>query len=394
MKRRDFIKSSTLASGAFFVPQFIKALSGFDIAKTHKRLVVIQLNGGNDGLNTVVPYQNDIYFKSRKSLMLSKQDVFALTDELAFNKSLKFHQQLFQEGNLTVINSVGYPEPNRSHFRSSDIWHSGSRSDEYWSTGWVGRYLDAGNLHNFEAIEIDDSLSLMLKGDHVSGIAVRDPRKFYNIANQDFFKDMEQQATKHLNEHNLGYLYKNLINAEESAKYVFETSKTYDNRTDYPNNNFAKQLKSIATFINSGLSTSVYYASLGGFDTHAGQRQRQNKLLFVYDEAIKTFVEDLKRNNTFKNTVIMVFSEFGRRLSENAGMGTDHGAANNVFLIGDKLKTPQFYNSAPDLVNLDSIGDIVYQVDFRSIYATLLDDWLGVNNRNILGNDVKKIRLL
>lgn len=394
MKRRDFIKASSLASGALFVPQFITALTDTNVIGTHRKLVIIQLNGGNDGLNTVVPYQNDIYYKNRKSLSLSGQDLIGLNDDMAFNASLKFHQRLYEEGNLTILNSVGYPNPNRSHFRSTDIWHSASKADEYLSTGWIGRYIEENGLKNYEAIEIDDSLSLMLKGKNSSGIATKNPGQFYKITQNAFYKDMAHQMDDHLSEHNLGYLYKNLIQAEQSAKYIYEASKIYKNAAEYPDNVLSRQLKTISTFINSGLTTSVYYASLGGFDTHAGQIQKQNKLLSLYDNSIEAFVNDLKKQNTFKDTLIMVFSEFGRRVSENSGKGTDHGAANNVFIIGDKLRKPKFFNAPPDLVNLDGNGDIKYEIDFRRIYASLLEDWLQVDYKAVLGGKIDKIRLV
>ncbi|WP_194766553.1 DUF1501 domain-containing protein [Tamlana sp. I1] len=209
-----------------------------------------------------------------------------------------------------------------------------------------------------------------------------------------FKKIIEQQNDAHLNEHNLGYLYKTMIEAKSSAKYIYQNSKTYTSKLEYPDNPFGKQLKMTAQFINSNLDTSVYYASMGGYDTHAGQVNKQNKLLKMYSESMEVFVKDLEQNDTFKDTLILTFSEFGRRVKENTALGTDHGAANNVFLIGKNLKTPGFYYEAPNLMRLDKNGDITYTVDFRSIYASILDSWLKADASAILKAPVGKLGIL
>ena len=192
----------------------------------------------------------------------------------------------------------------------------------------------------------------------------------------------------------LGYLYKTMIEAKSSAKYIYETSKTYKSSLEYPKNPFGKQLKTTSEFINSNLDSSVYYVSMGGFDTHANQENRQKKLLKTYSESMEVFVNDLKQNDTFKNTLVITFSEFGRRLQQNAAGGTDHGAANNVFIIGENLKTKGFYNDAPNLLNLDSNGDLIHSVDFRSIYATVLDTWLQVDDEAILNKSFNKLNFI
>lgn len=206
-----------------------------------------------------------------------------------------------------------------------------------------------------------------------------------------FKKVLDHQSEEHLSEHNLGYLYQTMIEARSSAKYIYETSKTFKSSFEYPNNPFGKQLKTTAEFINSGLKSRVYYISMGGFDTHAGQINRQSRLLDIYSKSIDVFVKDLERNNTFKDTLILTFSEFGRRLKQNAANGTDHGAANNVFLIGKNLKASGFYNEMPNLSNLDNNGDVKHTVDFRSIYATILDKWLEVNDAAILNRSFSKL---
>jgi uncharacterized protein (DUF1501 family) len=185
-----------------------------------------------------------------------------------------------------------------------------------------------------------------------------------------------------------------MIEAKSSANYIYETSKTFKSKLEYPNNPFGKQLKTTAEFINSGLQSKVYYVSMGGYDTHAGQTNKQNKLLEMYASGIDIFVKDLEKNDTFKDTLILTFSEFGRRLKQNAANGTDHGAANNVFLIGKNLKKPGFYNESPDLTNLDDNGDIQHSIDFRSIYAAILDKWMDVNDEVILNKSFSKLHFL
>jgi uncharacterized protein (DUF1501 family) len=182
-----------------------------------------------------------------------------------------------------------------------------------------------------------------------------------------------------------------MIEAQSSAKYIFETSKTVSTLKEYPNNKFGKQLKTTAQFINSGLDTKVFYTSLGGFDTHVNQLNAQKRLLKMYAESVETFVEDLKMNDTFKDTLILTFSEFGRRVKQNANVGTDHGTANNVFVIGNQLKKPGLYNKTPELSHLDDNGDLKFEIDFRSVYATVLDKWLEVDDKTVLNKSFTQL---
>ena len=396
MKRRDFLAKSSLASCLMLVPNFMKAFESLDPATLgYKKLVLIQLSGGNDGLNTIIPYRNDLYYKYRPNISIPKNKLIDLNGELGFNENLGPLKSLYDEGHLSIINNVGYPNPNRSHFRSTDIWHTASSSSEYLNTGWMGRYIDQYGKNPHCGIEVDDSLSLIMKGESMSGIATRDAKKMFNNTKTPFFgKVLETQTAAHLSEQNLGYLYKTMVSAKSSAKYIYETSKTSKSVKSYPNNAFAKQLKTTAEFINSGLATKVYYVSMGGFDTHAGQSNRQSRLLKTYAQAIDVFIADLEASDSFKDTLVVTFSEFGRRVQQNAAAGTDHGAANNLFIIGKNLKKPGFYNSNPDLVNLDDNGDLKYTVDFRSVYATLLDQWLDASHSKILGKSFKTLNFI
>lgn len=351
-----------------------------------KRLVVIQLSGGNDGLNTVVPYQNDLYYKARPTLAIPAREVLTLEKGLGLNPAMEKIRLLYDQGYVSILNSVGYPDPDRSHFRSMDIWHSASASDEYLNTGWLGRYLDSlsGSSANYAAIEVDDTLSLALKGERYTGIAVQDVKRFFQATNDHFLKQAAQLHAQDHTHHQVDYLYKTLIDTQQSAGYLQEKTKVYRSKKEYPNGEFARNLKTIAELIASGVESRVYYASLTGFDTHVRQASQQANLLQELSEGLYSFVEDLRQQQEFDNTVIMVFSEFGRRVAQNASNGTDHGTANNLFLIGGKLKQAGVYNDGPNLQDLDQ-GDLRYSIDFRNIYATLLHNWLDGNAAGILG---------
>lgn len=393
MDRRDFVKNTALASSLFFVPSFVKAFE--EIATKNlglKRVVVVQLSGGNDGLNTVIPFRNDLYYQNRPTIAIQKDNLLKLNDELGLHSSLEPLRSLYDNGYLTIINNVGYPNPNRSHFRSTDIWQTASNSNQYLQSGWIGRYLDTYGKSPYNAIELDESLSLAMKGEKMNGIATNDAKRLFRTSQDPYFKKVIQHYNKeHLNEHNLGYLYKAMISAKSSAKYIYETSKTFSSQQTYPQNSFGKQLKTTAEFINSGLQTSVYYTSLGGFDTHANQSNIQTRLLKNYAESIEVFVKDLKVNNTFRDTLILTFSEFGRRVKQNAANGTDHGAANNVFIIGEDLKTQGLYNNLASLEDLDENGDLKFEIDFRTIYATVLNKWLQVDDKVVLNQLFKQL---
>ena len=396
MKRRDFIKHSALAGSLAFVPNILSAFNGLSSETLGgKKLVLIQLAGGNDGLNTVVPYTNDIYYESRPNIAIPKTSILKATRTLGFNKELKVFKKLYDKGNLSIINNVGYPFPNRSHFRSTDIWQTASSADSYLSSGWLGRYIDKYGKIPYSGIELDDSLSLVMKGNDINGIATKDPAVLYRNMQTPYFKKvLEYQDEENLSKNNLGFLYKTMQEAESSATHIFKSTKDIESKVEYPKSPFAKQLKTTAEFINSDVGSKVHFISLGGFDTHTNQNATQNKLLGVYNDAMDSFIKDLEGNNTFKDTLIVTFSEFGRRVKQNAAAGTDHGAANNVFIIGNKLKKSRFYNEDPNLSDLDENGDLKYSVDFRTIYATILSKWLGVDDNQILGDSFSKLNFI
>lgn len=394
--RREFLQISALASTAILTPRFVHSLGRNGLNRQGRKLVIIQLSGGNDGLNTFIPFENDIYYQSRPGLAINKPEVLALNDDLGLNPNMKDLKELYDQGLMTVINQVGYPNPDRSHFRSMDIWHSGSNSDEYWQTGWLGRYLDhncQGCTEAHQIIELDDSLSLAVKGEESKAIGLRNAKQLWRSTQDPFLQELVVSYEENTETDQLSYLYKTLTETMSSADYIYEKSKVYQSSEQYPPNQLAKKLKQIAELIISDIDTQVFYVSLSGFDTHVRQRAQQDRLLKQYAEAMKVFVKDLKQNDRLDSTLIMTFSEFGRRVSQNASGGTDHGKANNLWLIGGKLKKPGIYNETPKLQNLDD-GDVPYSVDFRNIYATLLDRWLEADSTSILQRKFKPMPII
>jgi uncharacterized protein (DUF1501 family) len=391
-KRKEFLQIGSLATASLMMPKFLKAFEKTaSVPPGNKVMVVLQFSGGNDGLNTVIPITNDIYYKSRPRLGISKDKALRLTDEAGINPALPFLKDLFDEGSLGIMNNVGYPNPDRSHFRSMDIWQTASDSNQYVTTGWLGRYLDAqcsGCDKPTQALEIDDVLSLALKGEKLKGLALKDPKRLFNSTNERYFKELN--ATHEHEEAAVDYLYKTLSETLSSADYIYQQSRRRPSSQLYPASELGKNLKTISSLILSDINTKVYYVSLGSFDTHVNQENQQRRLFTELNDAIGAFVKDLKSNNRFEDVTIMTFSEFGRRVAQNASGGTDHGTANNMFFIGGGLKEKGLLNPMPDLNDLND-GDLKHTVDFKSVYATLLHNWLGADDKEILG---KKYELM
>lgn len=395
IKRRDFIQLGSLATASLMLPKFLKALELPKMVPAgNKIVVVIQFSGGNDGLNTVIPVRNDIYYSARPKLGIAKEAALSLTDEVGLNPALIGLKELYDDGSLGILNSIGYPNPDRSHFRSMDIWQTASNSNEYITTGWIGRYLDAqcsGCDKPTQALEIDDILSLALKGKNNNGLAFKDPRRLYSSSNEKYFKDIN--ASHIHGEETADYLYKTMSETLSSADYIFKESKLHPTSQQYPDTQLGKNLKTIASLIFSDINTKLYYVSLGSFDTHVNQDNQQKRLFTELSDAIKAFTADLKANNRFNDVLMMTFSEFGRRVSQNASGGTDHGTANNMFLIGGGLKEKGIINAMPDLSDLQD-GDLKYKIDFKSVYATVLNKWLDADDKMILGKEYEHLSFI
>lgn len=384
-----------VAAGTWLAPFFLQAQGPGINDFSGKRLIVIQLSGGNDGLNTIVPFEDDLYYKARPQIGIKKSELLKLNDQLGFNPALEALRPLFDEGLVSIVNGVGYPNPDRSHFRSMDIWHTASNSDEYWSTGWLGRYLDAQCAHceaPHKAIELNNTLDLVMKGERFKGLAMTDPSQMIRDINMGYNRELAQLGNSHHEHEEVGYLYKTLIESVNSADYLANQLDLKRRERINPQSQFSNHLNTVVQMINSGMETSVYYTQLGGFDTHAQQKIKQERLLKTYAEGVSYLVSALKKSDQFKNTLIMTFSEFGRRVNENASQGTDHGTANNLFLIGDSVNGGVF-NQMPSLKDLDN-GDLKYNLDFRRVYATLMEQWLGANAKEILRREYQTLNLL
>jgi uncharacterized protein (DUF1501 family) len=404
MQRRRFLQSSALASSLLLVPNFLHALdrpaarlaTRLRDAPTGaaRRLIVVQLGGGNDGLNTLVPYRNDLYYQTRPTLALRDTDgLLPLSDELALHPAMKGLKSLFDQGQVAICNAVGYPNPDRSHFRSMDIWQTGSGSEQTLSTGWLGRYLDsncADGAPAYQALEIDDTLSLALKGAQRNGLALKNPGKFHQLTQNRYLSQLSREAAPAPASSELDYLYKTLAETASSADYLYDKSKIHASTATYPSTEFGKSLKTTAELIGSGVESRVYYLALSGFDTHVRQHEQQGRLLGELSDGLAALAADLQKSNEWNNTLVLVFSEFGRRVSQNASGGTDHGTANNVFLLSGALRKAGLLNQPASLADLDQ-GDLRYQLDFRSVYATILTDWLGADDKLVLGPGIEKL---
>lgn len=403
IRRRNFLKTGSLATASLFLPKFLKTIEmPGALPQRGKTLVVFQLSGGNDGLNTVIPVRNDIYYKQRPRLGIKREIALSLNSEAGLHPALTGLKSMYDDGEMAILNSVGYPNPDRSHFRSMDIWHSASPANEYWQTGWLGRYLDAQCAGNAPAngscssvgLEIDDTLSLALKGDTVKGLAMQDAKKLYDAARGPYFTAYSNaHGTAHDDETPVEYLYKTMAETLSSADYLFQQSRKKPSAALYPNSELGRNLKTIASLILADTDTAVYYVSLGSFDTHINQDGQQKRLFTEMNDALAAFAKDMKTNGKWNDVLVATFSEFGRRVSQNASGGTDHGTANNMLFLGGGLKQKGILNPLPDLSDLDD-GDLKFKTDFRQVYATLLDNWLGADATAVLGEKFEALKFV
>lgn len=396
ISRKDFLRITALASASFMLPKFLRGndqqarevMNNLFLPSTNgKRLVVVQLTGGNDGLNMVIPFGDDLYHSNRPTVGIKSSNVLKLDNYYGLNPSMNGIKSLSDAGQFAFINAVGYDNPNRSHFRSMDIWQSASDENQYLTTGWIGRWLDAKGETTppHLALEIDDVMSLALKGDHRNGLATRKPKRLKALADDQLLMQIANDYKHHESDHALvDYLHQTLAETAQSANYLLEKSKVNSAKAMYPQHSFGNQMKVVADLILAGSETTVYYVSLPGFDTHAGQNNQQNRMLGIYSQAMEAFAKDLKDGGMWNDTLVMTFSEFGRRVKQNASQGTDHGTANVVMVAGGSLKRHGAINEKPDLAVLND-GDLIHKVDFRQVYATILQNWLGTDPEIVLG---------
>jgi len=385
MNRRTFLTlTGTFTGGMLVLPEFLHAFGTQQNLITGEQCVVfVQLNGGNDGLNTFIPYDDPLYYDLRTKIALNKDLVIGKNRGMAFHPSLKDFAQMQQNGDLTVIQNVGYPEPVRSHFRSQEIWQTAVDSNKYVNEGWLGRYLDLQcNGHQPTAgVNLDSIDNLALKGIEPNSITVKDPNRFKMKTGLE--------ETKLSDNPQLDFVRKianSVIEGSDEIQKALVKSKT---ETSYTKTELSKNLEWIARLIKGNLNSKVYYTSLGGFDTHDNQLAIHERKLTDLNDSIFSFYKDLKQANILQNVTIVVFSEFGRRVKDN-GNGTDHGTAAPMFIIGGNNKGTILGNN-PDLSNLDN-GDLKYEIDFRSVYASLLKEKLdfdytkiGIKNKAVSG---------
>ena len=339
-------------------------------------LVCIQLNGGNDGLNTFIPYDTSPYFDLRKSIAIQKDQVLkSATGGMGWHPIMKGFAEMQQAGHLSVIQNVGYPNPNRSHFRSMEVWQTGSSSNEYLSNGWLGRYLDATCKGDdpLGALNIDNIDNLALRGSQSHALTMTDPQRF-----ERQLKVLKEDHDDPINENpNLDFVRKLMIGAFDGSGQIKTALEKSKNETpQYPKHGLAQNLSWIGRMIKGGLPTPVFYTGLGSFDTHAGQLGKHQSLLKELSESVKAFYEDMLSAGLLGNVTVMIFSEFGRRVKDN-GSGTDHGAAAPVFIIGGN-NSGKIVGNNPNLTDLIN-GDLKHQFDFRSVYATILKEKMGVD---------------
>jgi uncharacterized protein (DUF1501 family) len=430
--RRVFLQKglTMLAVGATvptFLDQTVMALANpLDMPLTQqpsgkdgKILVIVQLSGGNDGLNTVVPYADDAYHRSRPQLRHAADSVLKVNDYVGLHPNLAPLKELYDDGRMSIIQGVGYPNPNRSHFRSMDIWHSGDPNKEVVTNGWLGRFFDntCVGADPHVGVSIGEQLPLAMKGDRITPLSFDRPETYrYNGKDKDEYLALNKingnassraemapsagakpQAAKNAKqiitpESQLDFLHRTAMDAQLSSDDILRMTQRHSPPAAYPGGSFGAGLRTIAAMIAGGLPTRVYYVSLGGFDTHANEKGRHDQLMQQFAQGIGAFWKDLKKQENQDRVLVMTFSEFGRRVEQNASGGTDHGAAAPMFLFGQHLKTG-LAGKYPSLTDLDS-GDLKYNTDFRSVYATILQNWLDAPSKPILGGQFAAMPLL
>jgi uncharacterized protein (DUF1501 family) len=424
--RRVFLKRGlTVLSAAATMPSFLQrsvyALNNpADMPLTQTAagigeqiLVVIQLSGGNDGLATVIPEDNDDYRRARPQLAIT-QNLLRLGKGVALHPELKSFKDLFDAGQLALIQGVGYPNPNRSHFRSMEIWHTADPKNPP-RDGWLGRYFDAQcngvdpkksgkQLDPKAAINIGSTAPLALQGEKFTAISFQRPDAYQWFAGNKNIDPKLKNAFAEVNDLHgnagemkssgnptLDFLERTALDAQLTSDEILAVTTKYRPAVSYPPTPLGQQLQMVAQMIAGGLKTRVYYVSLGGFDTHTNERASHDRLMTILSAGVSAFMKDLKAQGNDGRTMVMTFSEFGRRVGENASRGTDHGTAAPMFIFGSMVKGG-VYGDHPSLrpQDLDN-GDLKFHTDFRSVYATVLSRWLQANDSQILGGSFKSL---
>lgn len=405
--RREFLRLSAGGIGllAFsrFAPSFLvnSTLAATPPPeKDRSILVLVQLAGGNDGLNTLVPFEDANYYRLRPTLGIAKDKVLRLNDTIGLHPECGPLQRAFQDGKLAIVQNVGYPNPNRSHFRSTEIWETASRSNEFLTTGWVGRFFDnacggmPAEATDPVGVHVSDALPPSFVGEHehpTFGLSpvIRNHRE--NEEDRRLLTALAHGGDASESETFLSHTLLDALVTEQKVQTIIGGYKP-GNGVVYPENGFANSLKNIAALIAGGLPTRVYFASLGGFDTHGNQATQHTRLLGTLSTGLAAFQRDLEAHGLDGQVVTMTFSEFGRRPSENESHGTDHGTAAPLFVMGSRLKAG-LHGTAPSL-NLAKNEDLTFGTDFRRVYATVLDRWLGCPSEPVLGGKFEPLGII
>ena len=416
--RRSLIgRGALLVASGLLAPAFITrtamALDGpssalgpvaLDATKKNRILVVLQLSGGNDGINTLIPFADPAYASLRPTLGVPAADVLHLTDSVGLHPNLGKLKALYDQGKVAVIQGVGYPNPNRSHFRSMDIWHS-ARPDSFERSGWLGRYVSACQCaqdNALPAISIGDQLNTLFWTDTTLVPAVASIGAFAFMTDTKYKNDRSFQMQTLQNIYGQAgnwspyeaLIRRGTLQALAGSDELQRVASGYQSTVSYPQNNgLAAQLKLVGQVIAGNLGTRLFSVAMGGFDTHANQKDTQARLLGQLGDAVDAFMQDLANMGKQDDVTIMTFSEFGRRAKQNGSAGTDHGTAEPMFVIGNGVYGG-LYGSYPSLGALDSNGDLQFSADFRSVYAGMLRDVVGADPTPILAGSFDPVAVM
>jgi uncharacterized protein (DUF1501 family) len=368
-----------------------------------RTLVVVQLSGGNDGLNAVVPYGNGLYYQLRPQIGIAANQVLHLNDQVGLHPNLKSFKTLYDQKQLAIIQGVGYPNASRSHFRSMEIWHTARPDLSMPNQGWLGAFMSEVykvGESPFQCVNFGSSVPQALLTEHAPVAALQDTSSFQFLVDKrlptmkdPLLKTFGQVYTKPAKKTPALELVANTWDTTSHGVQVLAgMSEKYQPATQYPNNPFGKTLQQVAQMLASDVGTRVFYVQLGGFDTHANEKPAHANLMSQLADSLAAFQADLEGHGRADQVLTMGFSEFGRRVKENGSQGTDHGAAGPMFVLGKNVKGG-LYGDDPDLNNLED-GDLRHTVDFRSVYATVIEDWLGAPSRDVLGGSYDRLNFI
>ena len=391
LTRRDFITTGLAAIGASAgLPLLLQetnlafaanAAAGFQQAHPERILVVLELSGGNDGLNTVVPYANDEYYRARPTIALPEQDVLKVSDEFGFHSNLLGFERLFKDGYMAVVHGCSYPNPNRSHFESMKFWHTGVPNGAE-SQGWLGRFADAYQPEPVSSymVNIAKEQTMAVGAKVHSPVVFDDPARFSRQGSPEqkaIFAEMARKSEHDKNDA-LRFVRGIASTAEESSAFIQNACAEYRTKADYGYGDIGVDMKRVVAQIAANSPARIYYLSFGSFDTHVSQSAAQSGLFNQIGDAVHAFLRDLDRIGRADDVSLLMFTEFGRRVQENAGRGTDHGVASPMFIVGKQVKGG-FYSEHPSLTDLDQ-GDLKMTTDFREVYATMIKEWMGFDD--------------